>query len=72
MLANGFGSAVLVYLSEAGIATPVVRIGWPDRFIEHGSVGVLRKKYGLTVEATVAKILPQVKPRATASIISAA
>ena len=72
VLTNGFGSAVLEHLSDTGLATPVVRIGWPDRFIEHGSVGVLRKKYGLTVEATVAKILPQVKPRATASIISAA
>ena len=57
VLANGFGSAVIEHLNEAGIPTPVVRIGWPDEFIEHGSVGVLRKKHGLTVEALVEKVL---------------
>jgi len=57
VLANGFGSAILEHLSEAGISTPVVRIGWPDEFIEHGSVSVLRKKHGLTVEAIVEKIV---------------
>jgi 1-deoxy-D-xylulose-5-phosphate synthase len=25
----------------------VLNIGWPDRFIEHGSVEQLKKKYGL-------------------------
>ncbi len=33
---GGFGSAVLEDLSEAGITTPVQRIGWPDRFVDHG------------------------------------
>jgi len=57
VLANGFGSAVLEHLNEAGIHTPVIRIGWPDEFIEHGSVSVLRKKHGLTVEAIVEKVV---------------
>ena len=57
VLANGFGSAVLEHLADAGLgATPVVRIGWPDAFVEHGTVSVLRKKHGLTVEAIVEKI----------------
>ena len=56
VLANGFGSAVLEHLSEAGFRNPVVRIGWPDAFVEHGTVSVLRKKYGLTVEAIVEKV----------------
>jgi 1-deoxy-D-xylulose-5-phosphate synthase len=55
-LNNGFGSAVLEHLSDADIKTPVVRIGWPDQFIEHGTVPVLRALHGLTVEATVQKI----------------
>jgi len=42
----------------------VVRIGWPDQFIEHGSVDILRKKHGLTAEAAVAKILPHIKSAA--------
>jgi len=47
-LAGGFGSAVLEALQEAECPTPVERIGWPDKFVEHGtSVGTLRAAYGL-------------------------
>lgn len=60
VLTNGFGSAVLEHLSDAGISTPVVRIGWPDEFIEHGSVNILRKKHGLTVDAIVEKVVAAV------------
>ena len=56
VLHNGFGCAVIEYLSEARINTPVVRIGWPDQFIEHGSIPILRKKHGVTAEAAVEKI----------------
>jgi 1-deoxy-D-xylulose-5-phosphate synthase len=66
---NGFGSAVLEHLSNASIQTPVVRIGWPDEFIEHGAVEILRKKHGVTPEAAVAKIkesLAQKRGRDTA------
>jgi 1-deoxy-D-xylulose-5-phosphate synthase len=53
---GGYGSAVLELLSEKAITTPVVRIGWPDQFIEHATTqDELRKKYGLSVENTVAK-----------------
>ena len=56
-LANGFGSAVLEHLNDAGIPTPVVRVGWPDAFVEHGGVNILRQKHGLTVEAIVEKVV---------------
>ena len=56
VLHNGFGSAVIEHLSDRGLTTPVVRVGWPDQFIEHGTVPILRQKHGLTVEATVKKI----------------
>ncbi|MBX9742416.1 MAG: 1-deoxy-D-xylulose-5-phosphate synthase [Chthoniobacterales bacterium] len=56
-LANGFGTTVAEHLSDAHITTPLLRIGWPDHFIEHGSVSILRKKYGLTAEAIVERIL---------------
>ena len=36
-------------------------IGWPDQFIEHGSVDILRNKHGLTAAAAVEKIVPLVK-----------
>ena len=49
VLAGGFGSAVLEALQEADCATAVERIGWPDRFVEHGSnVEILRAAHGLS------------------------
>ena len=47
VLHNGFGCAVMEHLHTQKINTPVVRIGWPDQFIEHGTIPVLRKKHGL-------------------------
>ncbi|HTV83216.1 MAG TPA: 1-deoxy-D-xylulose-5-phosphate synthase [Acidobacteriaceae bacterium] len=58
---GGFGSAVLEALSEAGVDTPVIRIGWPDRFIEHGKVDQLRARHGLSVEAALEKLAPYLK-----------
>jgi 1-deoxy-D-xylulose-5-phosphate synthase len=60
VLMGGYGSAVLELFSEKNVTTPVVRIGWPDQFIEHASTqDELRKKYGLSVENTVAKVKAQ-------------
>ncbi len=58
VLAGGFGSAVLETLNDLELAVPVVRIGWPDSFIEHGKVESLRDKYGLTAEAALEKSRP--------------
>jgi 1-deoxy-D-xylulose-5-phosphate synthase len=57
VLHNGFGCAVMEYLYSQGIHTPVVRIGWPDQFIEHGSIPILRKKHEITAEALVEKVM---------------
>ncbi len=58
VLMGGFGSAVLEELSNLGLTTPVVRIGWPDRFIEHGKLEELRAKYGVSVDAAWQKLQP--------------
>jgi 1-deoxy-D-xylulose-5-phosphate synthase len=58
VLAGGFGSAVMETLSELDVQVPVVRVGWPDEFIEHGKVDDLRTKYGLTAEAALVKARP--------------
>jgi 1-deoxy-D-xylulose-5-phosphate synthase len=55
---GGFGTAVVEALEELGFATPVVRIGWPDQFIEHGKVDALRARYGLTVEEAERQVIP--------------
>jgi len=60
VLMGGYGSAVLELFNEKSVTTPVVRIGWPDQFIEHASTqDELRAKYGLSVENTVAKVKTQ-------------
>jgi 1-deoxy-D-xylulose-5-phosphate synthase len=61
VLAGGFGSAVMETMSDLEISTPVIRIGWPDAFIEHGKVETLRAKYGLTAEAALEKARPYLK-----------
>jgi len=58
VLHNGFGCAVMEHLHTEMIHTPVVRIGWPDQFVEHGTIPILRKKHGLTADALVEKVLP--------------
>ncbi len=58
VLAGGFGSAVLEALNEAELEIPVVRVGWPDQFIEHGRVEDLRVRYGMTAEAALERVRP--------------
>lgn len=65
VLAGGFGSAVLEQLNALGLQTPVVRIGWPDQFIEHGNPEALRQKYGISVEAAMEKLQPYLKREKT-------
>ena len=72
VLHNGFGCAVMEHLSDQRITTPVVRVGWPDEFIEHGNVPILREKHGLTAKAAVEKILEALKPRQKSTIVSVA
>ena len=56
-LAGGYGSAVMELFAERQVQTPIVRIGWPDQFIEHGtSVDELRRKHGLTLENLLAQV----------------
>ena len=61
VLAGGFGSAVIECLSDLGANVPVLRIGWPDQFIEHGKIEDLRQKYGLTAEAAFARVMSLVR-----------
>ncbi|HVC46598.1 MAG TPA: 1-deoxy-D-xylulose-5-phosphate synthase [Terracidiphilus sp.] len=67
---GGFGSAVVEALDELGIAVPVVRIGWPDQFIEHGKIDGLRAKYGLTVEAALAQVMPLLAHRQRHTLVA--
>jgi len=54
---NGFGTSVLELLYEKGNKTPLEIMGWPDEFVDHGKVPILREKYGLTAQHALARIL---------------
>ncbi len=56
VITNGFGSAVLELLEEAGLRKPLERIGWPDEFVEHGKVPTLRELHGVTADNAYTKI----------------
>jgi 1-deoxy-D-xylulose-5-phosphate synthase len=58
VLAGGFGSAVLEALQDADCPTAVERIGWPDKFVEHGSnPETLRAAYGLAPDDIYRRVL---------------
>ena len=57
VLMGGFGSAVMETLMDAHIQTPVVRVGWPDKFIEHATTNKdLQDKYGVNAATGIAKV----------------
>ena len=48
-VAGGFGTGVLEALADAGSRAPVLRLGWPDRFVGHATdVATLRAAHGLS------------------------
>ncbi len=59
---------MIEHLADQHITTPVVRLGWPDQFVEHGSVDILRKKHGLTAEDAVQKILAVLPKKAAKNV----
>jgi 1-deoxy-D-xylulose-5-phosphate synthase len=67
---GGFGSAVMEALEEIGSKVPVVRIGWPDHFIEHGKPDDLRAKYGLTVDDAQTQVLPFLARRRRPTLVA--
>jgi 1-deoxy-D-xylulose-5-phosphate synthase len=61
VIAGGVGSAILELLNSNGIYKPVLRLGFPDKFIEHGDVENLFKKYNLDAESIANTILQKYK-----------
>ncbi|NVO08868.1 MAG: 1-deoxy-D-xylulose-5-phosphate synthase [Bacteroidales bacterium] len=47
---GGFGSAILEWLNDNDFSTKVIRLGIPDRFVEHGTQQQLYKECGFDVE----------------------
>ena len=58
VIKGGFGSAVLEVINDNAINCPVERIGWPDKFIDHGtSVQQLRDSVNLDLESILEKVI---------------
>jgi 1-deoxy-D-xylulose-5-phosphate synthase len=53
---GGAGSAVLEALQAAGIQKPLLQLGLPDRFIEHGDPAKLLASVGLDAPGMVQSI----------------
>ena len=47
---GGAGSAVLEYFSRKGVCPPVLQLGLPDRFIDHGDQAAILRELGLDAQ----------------------
>ena len=54
---GGAGSACLEALNAMSIVKPLLQLGLPDEFIEHGDYGLLMAKCGLDVEGMIQSIV---------------
>ena len=59
VISGGFGDHLANKLADEHCH--VIRFGWPDTFIEHGSFDELADKYGLTPEKIAVKVLEYIK-----------
>jgi 1-deoxy-D-xylulose-5-phosphate synthase len=61
---GGAGSEVERVLAERGLTVPVLRLGLPDRFVDHGEQGQLLSELGLDKEGIVRAIHEKLGARA--------
>ena len=55
-IVGGFGTGVLEYLAERNLKNDILRIGLPDKFIDHGTQEELHKQLGIDPDGIVEKI----------------
>ena len=71
-LMGGAGSAVLEALQDAGITLPVLRLGVPDVFTEHGDPVKILSQLGLDAAGIEHSVRQRFAPIITAEVITAA
>lgn len=59
LIRGGFGEYI-----AANYTNRVVKLGWPDKFIEHGDCKYLYKKYGLDAESIAERIRQELEGKA--------
>ncbi|MBS1144633.1 MAG: 1-deoxy-D-xylulose-5-phosphate synthase [Proteobacteria bacterium] len=60
---GGAGSEIERVLAERGINVPVIRLGLPDRFIDHGEQGQLLAELGLDKDGIVRAVRARTTPQ---------
>ncbi len=68
---GGAGSAVAEVLNEAGVSAPLLQLGLPDQFIDHGDVAVLMAGIGLDAAGIEASIRKRFGAQIAAAVVSA-
>ncbi len=68
-LMGGFGSAILEWLSDNGYGTQVVRLGIPDRFIDHGTQPELYKECGIDMDSIYQTVRKMVAPKIVGKVV---
>lgn len=53
---GGFGESIIAYYAGRGKAVRVLPLALPDDYVEHGSIGVLRKEMGLDAQTMADRI----------------
>jgi 1-deoxy-D-xylulose-5-phosphate synthase len=62
-LPGGFGSAVIEYLNDNHHKKDVLRIGIPDKFIDHGTQSELHKQIEIDPDGIVSQITSFLKSK---------
>ncbi len=69
-IAGGAGSAVVEYLNQQGLNLPILQLGLPDRFIDHGKHGDLLASAGLDSKGILQRITQRLATLKPASRVS--
>lgn len=64
IISGGFGEKAAAVLSRHGAECRILSLGWPDTFIEHGTVNELYDKYGLSAEKIAERICEELEGKA--------
>ncbi len=68
-LHGGFGSAILEWLNDNNFNTKVIRLGIPDRFIEHGTQAELYRECGIDTEGIYNTVKKSFKPKMISRVV---
>ena len=56
VLSGGFGEKVCDYMKKEALTNPLITIGIPDEYVEHGNVDELRKEIHIDADSIIKKI----------------